>query len=210
MRIWHQYLIKLLPDQWLLGQHREICALRGKGWLKKHPYINFTFEHPIEKLIAFHFFVLEECTKRGFVCDSQWFVKNYRGHQIGIDPNISISLIDQYINQITKLKSPLYDEFTTIYLEKDITDLNKRVPEYWQKHDKNKKEIPLNHTWIKLESDQFKSLYPYMKSEPTKHDHIRSTVSGKGWIPPKKKKKVPTQQKKMKRKRVDDDEEYIP
>ena len=31
MRLWHQALIPYLPRQQLLGQHRECCALRGKG-----------------------------------------------------------------------------------------------------------------------------------------------------------------------------------
>lgn len=30
MRLWHEALIKKLPRQQLLGQHRECCALRGK------------------------------------------------------------------------------------------------------------------------------------------------------------------------------------
>ncbi len=32
MRLWHQSLISRLPRQQLLGQHREIAALRGNGW----------------------------------------------------------------------------------------------------------------------------------------------------------------------------------
>lgn len=31
MRLWHEALITLLPRAQLLGQHREICALRGNG-----------------------------------------------------------------------------------------------------------------------------------------------------------------------------------
>jgi uncharacterized protein (TIGR02328 family) len=31
MRLWHYKLIPYLPRQQLLGQHRECCALRGKG-----------------------------------------------------------------------------------------------------------------------------------------------------------------------------------
>lgn len=34
MRLWHQELISKLPRQQLLGQHREIAALRGNGWGK--------------------------------------------------------------------------------------------------------------------------------------------------------------------------------
>lgn len=32
MRLWHQNLISWLPRQQLLGQHRELAALRGRGW----------------------------------------------------------------------------------------------------------------------------------------------------------------------------------
>ncbi len=40
MRLWHYQLIPHLPCQQLLGQHRECCALRGKGWGKKHATVN--------------------------------------------------------------------------------------------------------------------------------------------------------------------------
>lgn len=45
MRLWHESLIPYLPRQQLLGQHRECCALRGKGWGKKHKTVNYVFEH---------------------------------------------------------------------------------------------------------------------------------------------------------------------
>ena len=32
MRLWHEVLLPLLPRQQLLDQHRECCALRGRGW----------------------------------------------------------------------------------------------------------------------------------------------------------------------------------
>lgn len=41
MRLWHQDLIAKLPRQQLLGQHRECCALRGKGWQRKHATVNY-------------------------------------------------------------------------------------------------------------------------------------------------------------------------
>lgn len=43
MRLWHQDLIKHLPRQQLLGQHRECAALRGKGWGKKHDTVDYVF-----------------------------------------------------------------------------------------------------------------------------------------------------------------------
>ena len=32
MRLWHEALLPKLPRQQLLGQHREVAALRGAGW----------------------------------------------------------------------------------------------------------------------------------------------------------------------------------
>ena len=45
MRLWHQVLISKLPRQQLLGQHRECCALRGKGWQRKHATVNYVFDY---------------------------------------------------------------------------------------------------------------------------------------------------------------------
>ena len=47
MRLWHQSLISLLPRQQLLGQHRECCALRGKGWGRKHATVDYVFTYPL-------------------------------------------------------------------------------------------------------------------------------------------------------------------
>lgn len=60
MRLWHQSLISKLPRQQLLGQHRECCALRGKGWGKKHRTVDYVFKHSPEKLVAYHFMVMFE------------------------------------------------------------------------------------------------------------------------------------------------------
>ena len=52
MRLWHQKLIKHLPRQQLLGQHRECCALRGKGWGKKHSVVDYVFTYMPEYLVT--------------------------------------------------------------------------------------------------------------------------------------------------------------
>lgn len=36
MRLWHVDLLPLLPRLRILGQHSEICGMRGKGWGKKN------------------------------------------------------------------------------------------------------------------------------------------------------------------------------
>ncbi len=60
MRLWHETLIPLLPRQQLLGQHREVAALRGKGWGKKHATVDYVFTHSYYKLFQFHLLVLAE------------------------------------------------------------------------------------------------------------------------------------------------------
>ena len=60
MRVWHQSLIKYLPRNQLLGQHRELCALRGKGFGKKHSTVNYVFQHPYSDLFHFHQLVINE------------------------------------------------------------------------------------------------------------------------------------------------------
>ena len=45
MRLWHQDLIAYLPYQQLLGQHREICAMRGKGWKRKHQTVDYVYRY---------------------------------------------------------------------------------------------------------------------------------------------------------------------
>jgi uncharacterized protein (TIGR02328 family) len=79
MRLWHQYLIPYLDNKRLLGQHRECCALRGKGWGKKHSVVNYVFEHHIALLIQYHSLIMNECSIRGFKIDEKWFDFKYRG-----------------------------------------------------------------------------------------------------------------------------------
>lgn len=85
MRLWHQHLIPLLSDQRLLGQHRECCALRGKGWGRKHATVNYVFEHPYMNLFIYHKLVMFELIERGFNINHDWFFLSYRGKTIGHD-----------------------------------------------------------------------------------------------------------------------------
>ena len=79
MRLWHQSLISTLPRNQLLGLHREIAALRGNGWNKKHATVNYVFTHPFEWLVAYHWLVLEEMSKRGYKPNIIWLNELYRG-----------------------------------------------------------------------------------------------------------------------------------
>ncbi len=62
-----------------LGQHREVAALRGKGWGKKHATVDYVFTHSPYKLYQFHLLVMTEMQVRGYHPDPKWFDPTYRG-----------------------------------------------------------------------------------------------------------------------------------
>ncbi|KAA0967219.1 hypothetical protein FXF62_00645 [Streptococcus cristatus] len=79
MRLWHQALIPKLPRPQLLGQHRECCALRGKGWGKKHATVDYVFTHSPYLLYRYHELIMEEMTRRGYRVSLEWLERDYRG-----------------------------------------------------------------------------------------------------------------------------------
>ena len=91
MRLWHEYLIPYLDNKRLIGQHRECCALRGKGWGRKHSVVNYVFEHHVAKLIQYHAIVMNECIWRGFNIDNKWMQLTYRGKNM---PEFSSDVIN--------------------------------------------------------------------------------------------------------------------
>lgn len=80
MRLWHQNLIEFLPRQQLLGQHRECCALRGKGWGKKHSVVDYVFTYNPAYLVAYHQLIINEMEKRGYRPDPNWKDFQWRGN----------------------------------------------------------------------------------------------------------------------------------
>lgn len=95
MRLWHQDLIQQLPRQQLLGQHREIAALRGNGWGRKHATVNYVFAHSPYKLFQFHCIVLREMEKRGYHPDQNGMILCIEVN-IAQHTNNSIRLHSQY------------------------------------------------------------------------------------------------------------------
>lgn len=83
MRLWHEKLIPHLDRQRLLGQHRECAALRGKGWGKKHATVDYAFTHDPDRLVAYHYRVMDEMQARGYKPDPIWRNPNWRGATIG-------------------------------------------------------------------------------------------------------------------------------
>lgn len=92
MRLWHYKLIHHLPRQQLLGQHRECCALRGKGWGKKHATVDYVFKHPYEILYGYHCTVMLEMMDRGYKINPKWFDATYRGLIVGYDFSVNTKL----------------------------------------------------------------------------------------------------------------------
>lgn len=121
MRLWHQKLIPHLPRQQLLGQHRECCALRGKGWGKKHSVVDYVFKYSPEKLVAYHLMVMFEMKKRGYKPDPIWENCNYRGKVLGeedfwCDP-ASVNVLFKYSYE------NLYPEHNDSYLKECLDNL---------------------------------------------------------------------------------------
>ena len=88
MRLWHYKLIPDLSDQRLLGQHRECCALRGKGWGKPHATVNYVFTHDYSMLYYYHYLVMNEMIKRGYDVNPFWYSIRYRGKLLGYDNSV--------------------------------------------------------------------------------------------------------------------------
>ena len=123
MRLWHQSLIPLLPRQQLLGQHREICALRGKGWGRKHATVNYVFTHIPERLVAYHYVVMDEMERRGYKPDKIWREANYCGKKLGFeenwcDPAVVIACIENEGN--------IYPEHNDAYLNECLENLRQK------------------------------------------------------------------------------------
>lgn len=121
MRLWHEKLINKLPRQQLLGQHRECCALRGKGWSKKHKVVDYVFcgdfHNAYNKLYAYHLLVMKEMLNRGYKVEIKWFNISYRGLKLGFNPIIDMNL-----------KNNIYKEHNKSYLDDCINNLrNKNI-----------------------------------------------------------------------------------
>lgn len=116
MRLWHESLIRRLPRQQLLGQHRECCALRGKGWGRRHATVNYVFTYSPYRLFAYHDLIMQEMATRGYKVSSEWLEPTYRG-----------KIMPAY-NQLTseELGSPIYPEHDQTYLEECLENLEKK------------------------------------------------------------------------------------
>ena len=113
MRLWHEQIIHLLPKNQLLGQHRECCALRGKGWNKKHKTVDYVFTYSPYNLFIYHSRIMDEMEKRGYIVSKEWRDKNYRGQKAESYSNL----------EETSISTPIYKEHNNEYLLECIENL---------------------------------------------------------------------------------------
>ena len=123
MRLWPLSILSQLPRQQLLGQHRECCALRGKGWGRKHATVDYVFSHPREWLYEYHMFVIAECLlRRHYRIDPKWIHPNYCGKNL---PKSNTPDLGEY----ESLFSPgdaVYPEHDDAYLDECIANLARK------------------------------------------------------------------------------------
>ena len=124
MRLWAQQLIPYLPRQQLLGQHRELCALRGKGWGKKHATVDYVFTYDPARLVAYHYCIMEEMERRGYHPDRTWDNPNWRGLSLGQCEGFASKQHTEHlwmdVNQMGKI---IYPEHNKAYLKECIDNL---------------------------------------------------------------------------------------
>jgi uncharacterized protein (TIGR02328 family) len=116
VRLWHEDLISRLPRQQLLGQHRECCALRGKGWGKRHATVNYVFDYSPYKLYQYHQLVMDEMVRRGYRPTDLWRNPLYRG--IKCAPYKSLD--------VETLSKPIYIEHNQNYLTECLDNLKSK------------------------------------------------------------------------------------
>ena len=129
MRLWSQQLIRVLPRQQLLGQHRECAALRGKGWGRPHSVVNYVFTHSPSHLIAYHYLIMDEMERRGYHPDPIWRQTSWRGKVLEFDssPEWNCGIEVQDILMFTKATDCLiYEEHNYDYLQECVENLRSK------------------------------------------------------------------------------------
>ena len=116
MRLWHQSLIPYLPSRQILGQHRECCALRGKGWGRKQSSVRYVFNYSPLYLVCYHKLVMEEMHRRGYKPNQNWENPSYRGKTLGFD--YSFELRDECVRE-----GNIYPEHNDQYLKECYINL---------------------------------------------------------------------------------------
>lgn len=119
MRLWPLAILEQLPRQQLLGQHRECCALRGRGWGRKHATVNYVFRHGLDHLYCYHLRVMSEMVKRGYTPDGQWYKRTYRGEGL---PCATLVEVGTFVYK----GGAIYPEHDAAYLHECIDNLARK------------------------------------------------------------------------------------
>lgn len=126
MRLWHQALIPYLDNKRLLGQHRECCALRGKGWGKKHSVVDYVFEYGLDHLYEYHLLVMHEMVQQfNANINAYWYNRLYRGKNL---PSAQLSEVGTYLYK-KQDKQPIYPEHDCKYLRECLLNLKSKNAE---------------------------------------------------------------------------------
>lgn len=76
MRLWHKYLISVLPREQLVSQWRECSSIAGaiqKKGTPNHILVNFVLDYSYDHFISYTYYIREEMKKRGYrTMDSVW------------------------------------------------------------------------------------------------------------------------------------------
>ena len=127
MRLWHQSLIPHLPRQQLLGQHRECCALRGRGWGRRHSVVNYVFEHNPARLVAYHYLVMNEMQARGYNPNKIWYDVDYRGSVLGDEALwCDSATMLEFLSAAENHNYMIYPEHDNKYLQECIDNLKEK------------------------------------------------------------------------------------
>ena len=117
MRLWALAILAQLPRQQLLGQHRECCALRGKGWGRKHSTVDYVCTYSLGHLYEYHLRVMSEMVRRGYNVDVLWYDRLYRGKKM---PKGLLQTIGTYV---AREGDRIYREHNVKYLDECISNL---------------------------------------------------------------------------------------
>lgn len=124
MRLWHQLLISRLPRQQLLGLHRELCALRGKGWGKKHATVDYAFKYQPDYLVAYHYLVMDEMERRGYHPDRAWRNICWRGDKLGEQIGwVTAETVRAIYESATQFFGTIFKEHNESYLVECLDNL---------------------------------------------------------------------------------------
>ena len=135
MRLWHEKLLPYLDRQRLLGQHRELAALRGKGWGKKHSVVDYVFTYSPAHLVAYHILVMDEMERRGYKPDKTWYNPDWRGKILGEEKGwASSASVHDLLSLSRKNGFNIFPEHNNEYLHECINLLKeKQAPIDWEK-----------------------------------------------------------------------------